>query len=91
MNNDLYKKINNNTLSLQGLSDAFSELIPSNITDLYDINLVHIEAYLLHFYNNTYEHRNRTTLFDIDTIGKDGSLNDTSALNILVRGVSLNE
>ena len=27
-------------------------------------------------------------LDDIDTIGKDGSLNDTSALNIIVRGVS---
>ncbi len=26
-------------------------------------------------------------LDDIDTIGKDGSLNDTSALNIIVRGV----
>jgi hypothetical protein len=27
-------------------------------------------------------------LDDIDTIGKDGSLNDTSALSIIVRGVS---
>lgn len=27
-------------------------------------------------------------LDDIDTIGNDGSLNDTSALNIIVRGVS---
>ena len=70
MNNDLYKKINSNTISLQGLSDAFSELIPSNSTDLYDLNLVHIEAHLLHFYNNNNEHRNRITLFDIDTIGK---------------------
>ena len=26
-------------------------------------------------------------LSDIDTIGKDGSLNDTSALSIIVRGV----
>jgi hypothetical protein len=30
-------------------------------------------------------------LDDIDTIGKDGSLNDTSALNIIVRGVSENQ
>ena len=28
-------------------------------------------------------------LDDIDTIGKDGSLNDTSALSIIVRGVSV--
>ena len=30
-------------------------------------------------------------LDDIDTIGKDGSLNDNSALNIIVRGVSEEE
>ncbi len=30
-------------------------------------------------------------LDDIDTIGNDGSLNDTSALNIIVRGVSENQ
>ena len=28
-------------------------------------------------------------LDDIDTIGKDGSLNDTSALSIIVRGVKI--
>lgn len=69
INNELYKKIENNSFTLQELSNVFSELMPANVKDLYDINLVYIQALLLHFYNNTQEHKNRTKLFETDNQG----------------------
>jgi len=49
---DLYSKIESNAISLQELSDEYSDLMPSDLRHLYGINLLYIEAMLLHFYNN---------------------------------------
>lgn len=49
---DLYSKIENNAISLQELSDEYSDLVLSDLRNLHGINLLYIEAMLLSFYNN---------------------------------------
>lgn len=70
MKNELYRKIETNALALQELSDAFTDLMPSNDKDLYSINLIYVEALMLHFYNNNQEHQNRIQLLETDSEGK---------------------
>lgn len=71
MRGDFYLKIERNELSLQELSDAFSELLLSEKKDSDRLNLSYIEALLLWFYNNNREHPKRNDLF---IQGEDGKL-----------------
>jgi len=50
---ELFKKIESQSFSLQELSDAFSEAMPKDIRHFYGVNLVYVQALLLHFYNNS--------------------------------------
>ena len=68
-NQKLYNNIENNKLTLQELSDAYADLMPSKNRSFYDVNLVFVEALLLHFYNNNQEYENRIELFEIDSNG----------------------
>ena len=65
---ELYEKIKSNAITLQELSDEFSNSISSEI-NTYKISLIYVEALLLHFYNNNREHQNREKLFENDTEG----------------------
>jgi len=67
--NELYKKIEDNALTLQQLSDAFAEIMPLEIKNIYGINLIYIQALLLYFYNNNQEHHSRVQLFEKDANG----------------------
>jgi Predicted P-loop ATPase len=70
MKNELYKEIENNIITLQELSNAFTDLVPSDNQSLSVMNLIYVEAWLLHFYNNNQEYRNKIQLFEKDTEGK---------------------
>lgn len=63
MKNDLFHKIDRNVLSIQELSDAFSDLFPPNTKKLYGINTVYLQALLLQFYNNNQEPEKRMELY----------------------------
>lgn len=79
--NDLYTKIEQNTLSLQELSNSFAELMPSEIKNLYNINLFYVEAILLQFYNNNNDRHDRPEILNR---ANDGALSSsiTSKLNV---------
>lgn len=62
----LYDKIKNNSLSLQELSNEFYYIIPHNLQKAYNINLLYIEAMLLHFYNNQKDYAQREKIIEID-------------------------
>lgn len=69
LNNDLYRKIESQSLTLQQLCDAFADAMPKNIESYYNINIIYVQALLLHFYNNSHEHRSREKLFVKDAEG----------------------
>lgn len=65
LRSDLYAKIESNTITVQQLSDAFGEMITPHEAGKFDgLNLIYVEALLLHFYNNSQEHRNRIQLVE---------------------------
>lgn len=67
MKNDLFTKIQNHKLSLQDLSDLFTDFVPLDTKSPYSINLIYIEAMLLHFYNNGLDSDRRINrLFETD-------------------------
>lgn len=53
LNAALYKKIETYSFSLQELSDAFSDAMPKDIRHFHGVNLIYVQALLLHFYNNS--------------------------------------
>lgn len=69
LNNKLYRDIENQTLTLQELSEAFADLMPST-HDYYDINPIYVQALLLVFYNNTFDYDRREKLLIHDDDGK---------------------
>jgi hypothetical protein len=67
MRKDLFIKIELCEFSLQELSDMFTDFVPLDAKSLYSINLIYIEAILLHFYNNDLEsERKISQLFKTD-------------------------
>lgn len=70
MKNKLYNNIERNTLSLQELSDEFASLFPANSKD-YNLNIVYVEALLLHLYNNDRSYENKENLILEDDEGNE--------------------
>lgn len=70
MQDDVFKKIENNEFSLQGLSNAFYDILFTEIKDINRINLGYTEALLLWFYNNNREYPNKINLFEKNTENK---------------------
>lgn len=69
LNGKLYKDIETKSITLQELSDAFADLMPS-IHDDYSINLIYIQALLLVFYNNSFADGTKEKLLKTDAEGK---------------------
>ena len=69
MHNEFYKKIENNALTIQELSDDFDNIMPLEIKNEYGLNLIYVVALLLHFYNNNQDHQNRIQLYEGETEG----------------------
>jgi len=67
--NDLYTKIERNTLTLQELSDSFTELMPNELKSMYSLNLLYLEALLLQFYNNNRDYEDKIDLLIKDNDG----------------------
>lgn len=63
---ELYIKIRNQTIALQDLSNGFTGLFPTNLYGVFDVNLLYIEAELLHFYNNQRDYYQREKLIEAD-------------------------
>lgn len=84
--NQFYQKIENNTLSIQELSDEFIKIIPLEIKNDYGVNLVYIVALLLYFYNNSQNSQNRIQIFKTDTEG-----NSITPIKINISNISDNE
>ncbi|WP_165044001.1 P-loop NTPase fold protein [Dysgonomonas sp. ZJ709] len=61
MKPNLYLRIEKNTISLQDLSDEFSNLVPKDLSP-YGLNMLYVEAVLLTFYNNQQDHSIRKGL-----------------------------
>ncbi len=61
---DLFHKIENKEFTLKELSDAFYDLIYSDIYDQNGFNILYIEALLLWFYNNNLDSKNKIKLLD---------------------------
>lgn len=74
MKNEMYLKIENYVFSLQELSDGFANLIPSNFNNRLGVNIIFVQALLLHFYNNLQEYPDKEELFKIDNEGNTKSL-----------------
>jgi hypothetical protein len=70
MQNDLFQQIENDELSIQDLSNAFYDLLFTEIKDSNRLNLGYIEALLLWFYNNNREYPNKPILLDRDAENK---------------------
>lgn len=70
MQDDLYKKIENNELSIQELSNALYDLMFTEIKDSNRLNLGYVEALLLWFYNNNREYPNKISLLERDAESK---------------------
>ncbi|WP_278353192.1 KAP family P-loop NTPase fold protein, partial [Chryseobacterium gleum] len=68
----LYNKIENQLLTLQELSDSFSNIIDS--VDDYELNVIYIQALLLVFYNNSFDYGLREELLVYDHEGNRGTL-----------------
>ncbi len=69
LNPELYKRIETYSFSLQELSDAFSDTMPKDVQKYYRVNLVYVQALLLHFYNNSRKFEATERLF-VDDNGK---------------------
>lgn len=69
LNNKLYKDIENKSITLQELSDAFADLMHP-IHDDYSINLIYIQALLLVFYNNSFGDDRKDKLLKTNVEGK---------------------
>lgn len=65
MKNELYRKINAFTLSVQELSDAFSDLVIIGGKQRETMNPVYIQALLLYFYNSSLEYNSQEELFEV--------------------------
>jgi hypothetical protein len=69
MRNDVYKKIEGNTLTPQELSDFIFDIMPATTESPHDFNTVYVESLLLHFYNNGQEPKKRIQLIERDADG----------------------
>lgn len=69
MKQELYKKIDNNELTLQQLSNEFGDLILSENYDSKLLNFVYIEAILIWFYNNNQQRTKKINLIETDQAG----------------------
>jgi nucleoside-triphosphatase THEP1 len=93
MHSDLFAKIEGSALTLQELSDAFANMMPpSEIKNQYGLNLIYVEALLLHFYNNIQAYQNRIQLLEKGADGKTTSpiksksgINDTELVGCFER------
>ncbi|WP_222166926.1 KAP family P-loop NTPase fold protein [Edaphocola aurantiacus] len=63
LNNDLFKRIEDQLFTLQELSDAFSDVMVDYKGGISGLNLVYIQALLLQFYNNNKEYETREKIF----------------------------
>jgi hypothetical protein len=70
MQDELFKNIENNVLSIQELSNALYDLLFSASKDTNRLNLGYVEALLLWFYNNNQEYPNRINLLERDSENK---------------------
>lgn len=66
---DLFSKLNQRILSLQELSDAFAESMPTQL-DSYLLNLVNVEALLLTMYNNYCDGFDKNRLYEKNEKGE---------------------
>lgn len=65
LKNELYQKIAYQKIELQELSDRIGELMSSlDKKDNYKLNLAYVEALLLWFYNNQFEHGTKFSLIN---------------------------
>lgn len=69
MHSELYEKIERNALTLQELSDAIFDLMPSEIRNKYGLNFIYVVALLLHFYNNNQDYQKKVELLTKDEEG----------------------
>ena len=67
MQNELYLKIESNSLTHQELCNAVINLIPLSENSKYGMNLIYIVAILLILYNNNLDHDKRITLIEKGT------------------------
>lgn len=63
-NNELYRKIENNRISLQEFSDVIVDLFSNSDLNKYGINRIYIQALLLHAYNNSQPEGRRKKLLE---------------------------
>lgn len=71
LNLTLYNKIEEQSLTLQELCDAFSDFMPDDIENKYGINLIYLQALLLVFYSNMGDYKMQKGLFQKDTEGNE--------------------
>jgi hypothetical protein len=65
MKQELYQRIETNSIVLQELSDEFTEIVGfENFSKYSNMNFLYIEAYLLYFYNNQFEYIQKIQLFE---------------------------
>ncbi|MYY25678.1 KAP family P-loop NTPase fold protein [Elizabethkingia anophelis] len=67
LNNKLYRKIENQSLTLQELSDAFADLVPP--AEDRDLNFIYIQALFIIFYNKSFDYNKRKELIVVDNEG----------------------
>lgn len=71
MKPELFRNIQDGRLTLQELCDEIDKLVPLNIEDYWDINIIHLEAQLLYLYNKQgTNHYDNQRYKDVDPDGK---------------------
>lgn len=70
MRNEVFQKIERNAYSMQELSNQFFDFIYSGKKNLYDTNLLYVEAMFLWFYNNNRDYRDKINLLDKEEFKK---------------------
>lgn len=68
MQNEFFREIENNQLTLQELTDKFVEIMPLKTENEYGLNLFYVVALLIHLYNNSQNQKNKVKLFDVDPL-----------------------
>ncbi|OPC39385.1 KAP family P-loop NTPase fold protein [Elizabethkingia miricola] len=89
LNSKLYKDIETKSITLQELSDAFADLMPS-MHDDYSLNLIYIQTLLLVFYNNSFEDGRKDKLLKTDAEGKKSTPITSKLVNETNKSVLVN-
>ncbi|CAN1575216.1 KAP family P-loop domain containing protein [Flavobacteriaceae bacterium] len=81
MQDNVYTKIENHELSIQGLSNALYDILFTEIKDITRINLGYTEALILWFYNNNREYPNKINLMEKNLDNKPINLIESKLLD----------